>query len=103
MRSAGAVLESLDAFGEEPVTPLAHRLGVDLEALRGLLDRPTVIQHTPNHPSSTLRSERRVWMLTSSVGHEPSRRDVSCPDPQPRRRAHLTSGSTNTIHPGTTS
>ena len=48
MRSAGPILESLDAFGEEPVTPLAHRLRVDLEALRGLLDRPTLLEDTGN-------------------------------------------------------
>jgi hypothetical protein len=51
------------AFGKEPVPPLAHRLGINLESFRRRRDRPTTIHDTTNHPTSTLNRKRRVRML----------------------------------------
>ena len=58
------------AFGEEPVAPLAHRLRVDLEPLRGRFDRPVLLEHTIDHPTTALRRQRRVRVLRSSLWHE---------------------------------
>src|SRR4030095_11090139 len=59
-----------------PPPPLAHRLGIDLEPLRRRLDRPTLLDNTRDHPTPPYRGQRRVRVLPSSVGHEPSLRDV---------------------------
>src|SRR5262245_30746450 len=72
MRPRRTVEEPCVAFREEPITPLPDRLRVDLEPLRSRLDRPTVIKNANDHPTPTLRRQRRVRMLTPSVGHEPS-------------------------------
>ena len=46
---AGAVLQAVGSFGEEPVAPFADGLGVDLEPLGGLFDRPTADDDAVDH------------------------------------------------------
>jgi hypothetical protein len=59
-------------LGNEPVTSLAHRLRIDLEPLRGRLDRPALLENAPHHSVPAVRGQHRVRALGSSVSHEPS-------------------------------
>src|SRR3954454_5814323 len=91
MRSAAAIDQAADTFGEEPVAPLSNRLRVDLEPLCCCLDRPTPFDDASDHACSARRGQHRVRVLASSVSHEPSR--VGCvlwKTHSLTRRAHLT-------------
>ena len=56
----------------EPISPLPHRLGIDLEPLRGLHRRPCDRRERLEHRRRPSGVDRRVGMLGSSVGHEHS-------------------------------
>ena len=94
MRPRRPVHQTSIALDKEPVPPLTHRLGIDLEPSSGRLNRPTTIQDTTDHPSAPLRRQRRIRMLpqSCSVSHEPSSRVVS-------RTTHSLAGRAHPITP----
>src|SRR3954465_6959226 len=92
-RPARTIQQTSVAFDKEPVTPLADRLGVDLEPISGRLDRPALLKHALDHVAPMPRGQPRVGMLPSSVGHEPSRVWGELSETHSlTRRAHLTGG-----------
>src|SRR3954454_133450 len=76
MRAAGTIQQARRALGEDPVPPLAHRLGIDLEPFSGHLDRPASLEYAAHHPLTSAWCHHRVGVLAPSVGHEPSLRVV---------------------------
>jgi hypothetical protein len=70
--ATGTIQQASFAFGNEPVTPLPNRFGIDPEPVGCGRDRLSPVKSTRDHPAS-FRGQRRIRMLGSSMGQEPSR------------------------------
>ena len=103
VRPAGTVQQSRLTVGNEPVPPLAHRLGVHPEPLGGRGNTPPLHQQNIDHRPTLARRQDRVRVLSPTLRHEPSSRAVSrflataSPEGSPQRWTH------HPVHPGTTS
>ena len=76
VRATRAIHQTARAFSNEAVAPLAHRLGIHLEPLRGRRDTPALHDHHIDHRPTLARRQPRVHMLPN-LCHEPSLRAVS--------------------------